>query len=823
MRKKSFHIWRLVFICLILATIGFFCVQGNILIDFCSKIFVRANVLPSYNYTEVLGEAQQVTILGVTATDKQFDDELSVETVVTAEGIAQGDDAKVVCVGQVSTPDVGNQKYVALSNFEIVGADKDKYSLPATIDINYTFVNILPKEVELVWVTKDNQTQYTYDTTNQIATVSAYYKDIQNKRVVVDVSVKGYSLSGTTQFASEFKNAGNYTAKAICLDNNYLVKDNDGDQELNLKMDRAKSSITLLNNKSFVYNGLMQDASRCAVINNSEQTLVFKNNTFTTVAEAVEINKKGGVSVSAPQTENYLEIAEIFYKIVVEKATAEIDISKVETNYIYNGDLQTVDGAVINNEEQTLKYSNNTFTTVKEANLINKNGGVCIYADDTENYKPVSVYLNLNVSKKVLDIYKIPFKWGVTSFGYDGSKKTVSIIDPPSTLVINFENNEKTDAGSYMAKATFSLRDTENYELPYTTLYKEWSISKVKVTKPQTQNYETTYTGQTQTLNVLGGTYYSVTNNNQTDAGLYSLSYSLNDQINYVWDDNTSEDLTFSWTIKKAKVLTPIFKSTIIYDGKAHNVIVEDSRIYTILQNPQSEIGDYKTYLVLKDTKNYEWMDNTTSSYIALSWSIVENENYNSTTPTIAIAFMVSAVILCLLYVTLHFTSVRRKKRKKVTVKTSAKEDVPVLSKQAEIKQNKPSQEVESDFEIKAQNDVKTSEVSEQKALVEKEASIQENNKEDKKSDLKIDKEEALKTSIAEDDKQEKSLQKQNNVDVEKSRKKRMLSRKKADKKRKKKVVDEAPKKRGRPKKVEGQKPTRKKVVKKSTKQVSKK
>ena len=35
MRKKHFHIWRLFFVCLILATIGFFCLQGNLLIDFC--------------------------------------------------------------------------------------------------------------------------------------------------------------------------------------------------------------------------------------------------------------------------------------------------------------------------------------------------------------------------------------------------------------------------------------------------------------------------------------------------------------------------------------------------------------------------------------------------------------------------------------------------------------------------------------------------------------------------------------------------------------------------------------------------------------------
>ena len=38
-----------------------------------------------------------------------------------------------------------------------------------------------------------------------ISSISAYYKDIQNKIVTVDVSVKGYSLQGNSNFVNEFK------------------------------------------------------------------------------------------------------------------------------------------------------------------------------------------------------------------------------------------------------------------------------------------------------------------------------------------------------------------------------------------------------------------------------------------------------------------------------------------------------------------------------------------------------------------------------------------------------------------------------------------
>lgn len=830
MRKKHFHIWRLICICFILATIGFFCVQGNLLIDFCSKIFVNASVLPQASYSKVLGEPQELVILGATATNKQYDGETDIEVEVNFSGVASGDDATVVCKGDVLSPDAGTQKYVALSDFTIMGEDSVNYSLPQDINISPVFVDILPREVDLIWRTEEN---YTYNGENRIATISAYYKDIQNKKVPVEVSVRGYQ--GNIEFVNEFKNAGTYTAKAMLSlsDSNYNPKDDDGNLELNLKINRAQPVIDVSSDRTFVYledgtflykNDLkVHDASICAKINNNEQTLIFENHKLTNVPEGVEINKKGGVFVKAYQSANYLETS-LYYLIDVVKAESIIDISNVQTNFVYSGLEQTIDGAALNNTEQKLEYSNNVFTTVAEGLQINKKGGVYIYAEATDNYKHASVYVPINVEKKELDINKMPLKWGVTSFVYDGNMKEVKVSNFVDTILdVSYKNERNTDAGTYLATAVFTLKDNENYKLTSTTLNKEWSIAKREILKPTVEDHTTVYNASLQALPLTNGTYYSAINHIQTNAGVYTVAFSLNDKDNTVWkDDYSTQDLTFKWTILKSQVETPSYKDSIVYDGKNHNLQIEQSDLYTVLQTSQSAVGEYQTFLVLNDDKNYEWKENTTSPYLSLNWKIVEVENYDNNTPTIAIAFMLSAVILLALYATLHFTSVRRRNKKVATssAKKAVERSFEVEQKKQQPQKEQILQKEEKITDNKAVEEKNTSNLKEEKQVLNEaktSTKVENNEKETVVDNEPVAEDIASEEFLNKESKQKKTKQETVEESAEKTRKKRMLSRKKADKKKRKKVVvDDTPKKRGRPKKIEGQQPARKRKTAKT-------
>ena len=79
----------------------------------------------------------------------------------------------------------------------------------------------------------------------------------------------------------------------------------------------------------------------------------------------------------------------------INKATAVIDVSGVQTVYTYNGSLQTVSGGATASSGQQVKYANNTFTTVAEGN-----GKVVeVYVEESTNYVAHSEYVTITVNK----------------------------------------------------------------------------------------------------------------------------------------------------------------------------------------------------------------------------------------------------------------------------------------------------------------------------------------------------------------------------------------------------------------------------------------
>ena len=83
----------------------------------------------------------------------------------------------------------------------------------------------------------------------------------------------------------------------------------------------------------------------------------------------------------------------------INKATAVIDVSGVQTVYTYNGSEQTVNsGATVNNTEQTVAYTNNKFTTVAEGNGLK----VTVSVAESANYLAASATVTITVNKATL-------------------------------------------------------------------------------------------------------------------------------------------------------------------------------------------------------------------------------------------------------------------------------------------------------------------------------------------------------------------------------------------------------------------------------------
>lgn len=607
------------------------------------------------NTIEVNINKKEISILQLKTaqSSKYYDGTNAVEVEATISGNVDGDDVYVKVDATTQTPNVDKGKLVTVNSVSLQGEDAENYVLNQTLPNTTLDIEILPKDAELVWETIDNKKSFVYNSESQLTKINLYYININGEKVRLGFSITGSNTFGTAQhYVNEFKNCGTYQAVAILTPNehNYNLQDTTGDTTINLSITRATPEITI-SNTVFTYNGEVQDACRCAILNNAEQDLIFSNNKFTTVSEG----NGRAVTVRAEQSLNYFAISQQ-YTITVLKAEANIDISNVKTDYVYTGVQQTISsGATIDNEEQTLAYSNNKFTTVSQGN----GKKITVYAVETENYYYTSKTFTINVDKAKVDTSD--WYWDYSKeLTYTGAAQTIHLYGPNTAYVqVKPEGNKQTNAGTYTASATFVV--SENY-YPVSFPSITWKINKASVTKPNCLPRVTIYNGETQTLDFPKDTKYVISNNEKTNAGTYEVNISLLNNSNMQWSDGSSDNLTVKWIIEKAVVAAPNTGLRFNYTGKQQTLTFENDNLFTILDGTATEVGQYTSYLVLKDAENYKW-ENTSSPYITYNWKIVEGES-SANVPVIAI--IISCITLALLatYATLHSTMIIKRKRR---------------------------------------------------------------------------------------------------------------------------------------------------------------
>ena len=242
---------------------------------------------------------------------------------------------------------------------------------------------------------------------------------------------------------------------------------------------------------------------------------------------------------------------------------------------------------------------------------------------------------------------------------------------------------EPINVGSYTLTLSVSGETYLNYVFGEPTLTTETSTSHIYKIIPKPVSLTTsnvsniTYDGVVHAptatyIDVSGATVDAVTAitkdgtvidaNDVKNACAYTLTASLVDKTNYVWDDNTTDDKTYNWTISKATVsLTTSNVSNITYDGVVHaptatyidvsgatvdavTAITKDGTV--IDANDVKNACAYTLTASLVDKTNYVWDDNTTADK-TYNWTIsklkitveVTNANqsatYNGAEPTI--------------------------------------------------------------------------------------------------------------------------------------------------------------------------------------------
>ena len=215
----------------------------------------------------------------------------------------------------------------------------------------------------------------------------------------------------------------------------------------------------------------------------------------------------------------------------------------------------------------------------------------------------------------------------ITSFIYDGTDKTCVLSYDTATMTIS--GNVATNAGNYTA--IISLKDSKNYiwdDGTTTPIEYSWSISPKPLIIPQILGESSfIYTGSQQNINFdsFDSSTMTISGNSAINVGNYTATIALKDKSNFIWSNETTTNIVYSWNISKKALPIPqiIGNNLFSYDGNTHGLNFDsfDSSTMTISGNSETEAGNYTTTISLKDTQNYMWSNNSIAP-LKYNWEI---------------------------------------------------------------------------------------------------------------------------------------------------------------------------------------------------------
>ncbi len=298
------------------------------------------------------------------------------------------------------------------------------------------------------------------------------------------------------------------------------------------------------------------------------------------------------VTVTLKGMTNYNDATVTSAEFTIDRAEAVINTDNVETEYTYNGKLQTVTGATLNHNETTLVYTNNTFTDVPENGELT----VKITAAQTNNYEAAEKTVTVTVSKAKYSFIVTVDDWTYNEEGNTPKFINTSGMPAPGDYTVTYEyagktnggveytatNKAPTEAGTYTVKVTLSgmqnYYDVTSDEVEFTIerapITPEISLVKDKWTYDGVQYTDEEIWQFVEGTNPGSGTWtaqYRNTNTSlvgtavPTDAGTYELTVIVDETPNYL--GGTSNTVTI--VIEKASITFEIEIIPQLSDGSA--------------------------------------------------------------------------------------------------------------------------------------------------------------------------------------------------------------------------------------------------------------
>lgn len=372
--------------------------------------------------------------------------------------------------------------------------------------------------------------------------------------------------------------SGSYTVKVTASDGTLTSA-----VEKSIQVSIGKATPTLSVSAAEITYGQSLSNSRLAgtaTHNNQDVSGTFAWQTGSINPEVSDSGVTGYTVVFTPtDTANYNSV-EQSVTVQVNRATLTPSVASVQDK-VYDGDVDTegtitLTGAVLNDSPT----ASGVFTFDDADAGTDKTVKVTVTLGDgsASNYVLAETALTTkaNITPKTVGL-----TWsGYENLVYDG--EPVGVTAAATGLVsgdqcaVTVENGDKTDAGTYTAKATGL--DNPNYQLPDTGTTQSYTIAPRPV-KLSWGESSFTYDGSEKTVtatidNLVPGDEYALTyqNNAETAAGSYEATVTALGNANYTLEGG--EHLTHSWSIGKAVVSFTVSGDSHTYDGDPKTAVV---------------------------------------------------------------------------------------------------------------------------------------------------------------------------------------------------------------------------------------------------------
>lgn len=482
----------------------------------------------------------------------------------------------------------------------------------------------------------------TYTGSNQTATVA------ENEAYEVTVNAGG-------------TNVGEYDVVLTLTDTKkYEWATPDADDKtkvtLTFSITKATNEITVLTLDDWAYGETPKTPTVTAKFGTAECTYATSENGEYTATVPSAVGKYW-VKATVAGTDNYTAATKTAQFEIKKAAAAVTTAPAAKTELVYNRNAQELvtagyaDGGKLNyklGENGTWSETIPTATDAGDYKVYYKVVGDGSHSDTAETE------ISVTIAQATNEITGISIAG--RTYGETANEPTATAKFGTATFTYatsengTYSETVPIDAGDYWVKAT--VAETKNYAGATQTL--KFTIAKADSTvKTAPAEKGLTYNGAAQELvnaaTTDDGTIeyklgkdgaWSANIPTAINAGSYKVYYRIVGDSNH--NDFENEILSVNVTISKLKIAKPVADTTVFtYSGNEQTYNVAANDRYTVSNDKQTNAGNYKVAVALKDKANVSWADDTTADLsfdfnigkksVEVVWTKADSYVYNDT------------------------------------------------------------------------------------------------------------------------------------------------------------------------------------------------